>query len=378
MSMVSWTENGSVHTARWRSENGAAAPTSIEIVGDDLTANAALRHLRAETTLLWRGDFHGARQLLKAVARRMDRRSSSKRQSIAELFRAHREERAERATLLGRIVVLLEPGARLELRRAPDVSEACREAYGELTVPTLISLPELQGVLSAYQWHEQGVPVPALGARIHPRHSVFSPSRSEYVDLVAQVPLPGANGTGAGLNVFDLGTGTGVLAAVLARRGVTSVVATDLNPRAVESARENMERLGLTEQVSVLEANLFPPGRADLVVCNPPWLPGAPTSALELGIYDDASGMLHGFLTGLAEHLTPGGEGWLVLSDLAEHLELRSRDQLLAMITQAGLEVAGTASTTPRHGRAADTQDVLHAARRQEVTTLWRLRPAQA
>lgn len=375
MPLVSWTENDAVQSARWRSENGAPPPVTVEIADDTLTANAALRHLRAGSSLLWRGDFHNARQLLKAVSRRIDHGSISRKLGISALFRAHRAERAERSQVLGGIVVLLEPGGRLALRRAPDIADACREAYGELEEPTLVSLTELQGVLSAYQWHEQGVPVPALGARIHPRHSVFSPSRSEYVDLVARVPLPTAREQ---LTAFDIGTGTGVLAAVLARRGVVNVVATDVNPRAVESAQENIERLELTATVTVIETDLFPPGRADLVVCNPPWLPGAPTSALELGVYDEGSAMLRGFLTGLADHLTPGGEGWLVLSDLAEHLELRSRDELLRMIRRAGLEVAGEDSTTPRHGRAADSLDLLHAARRQEVTTLWRLRAKAA
>ncbi|MGP9538050.1 methyltransferase [Brachybacterium sp. AOP43-C2-M15] len=372
MSMVSWIENGSERTASWRSENGAPAPDRIEIVDDAVTANAALRRLRGGAGLLWRGDFHNARQLLKAVSRRIDHRAIPANLDIAALFRAHRAERAERALVLGRILVLIEPGPRLALSRAPVVAEACREAYGEIQEPTLVALTELQGVLSAHQWHVRGVPVPALGARIHPRHSVFSPSRSEYVDLVARAALPE---TAGGVDAVDLGTGTGVLAAVLARRGAVRVVATDINPRAVDSARENMQRLGLEDRVSVLEADLFPPGRADLVVCNPPWLPGEPTSRLELGIYDDRSDMLRRFLDGLGEHLTPGGEGWLVLSDLAEHLGLRGREELLGMIRRAGLEVIGTESTSPRHPRAADPHDLLHAARSQEVTTLWRLRP---
>src|SRR5699024_9169171 len=84
--------------------------------------------------------------------------------------------------------------------------------------------------------------------------------------------------------------------------------------RAADCAQENIRRLGLEGRVTVLEADLFPPGRADLVVCNPPWLPGAATSALELGIYDDASSMLRGFLDGLPAHLRPGGEAWLILA----------------------------------------------------------------
>ncbi|PZP14098.1 MAG: hypothetical protein DI611_13215 [Brachybacterium faecium] len=385
MTLVSWHEHGTEHTARWHSENGSPPPVRVEPADDSLTANAALRRIRAGTALLWQGDYHGARQLLKAVGRRADHRALPHRLSIASEFRAHRAERAEHAGVLGGIVVLLEPGHHLSLRRAPDVTAACQEAYGDLTEPTLISLTELQGVISAWQWHQRGVPVPALGALIHPRYGVFSPTRSEYVDLVARAPLPtsgagtqaGGTGTpadGAGLRAMDIGTGTGVLAAVLARRGIPHVTATDLNPRAVACARENIERLGLTKQVTVQQADLFPEGRADLVVCNPPWLPGDPSSALELGIYDAESGMLSGFLAQLPDHLTPAGEGWLVLSDLAEHLHLRSRDQLLTMIAAAGLTAVAIDATPARHSRAEDPHDRLHEARRKEITTLWRLR----
>lgn len=370
--MVSWIENGTEHAAHWRSENGAPAPGRIEIARDALTANTALRKIRGGAALLWRGDYHNGRQLLSAAGRRVDRRPAPRTADLARLFRAHRAERTERARLLGGIVVLLEQDFRLDLRRAPDIAAACRDAYGELEGPTLVSLTELLGVLSAWQWHERGVHIPALDARIHPRYSVFSPSRSEYVDLVARTPLPDVPG---GATMFELGTGTGVLAAVLARRGARTVVATDINPRAVACARENMTRLGLTDRVTALEADLFPEGRADLVVCNPPWLPGEPTSRLELGVYDDGSGMLRGFLDGLVEHLTPGGEGWLVLSDLAEHLGLRGRAELLSLIEGAGLEVIGSDETPARHSRADDPKDLLHAARRQETTRLWRLRP---
>lgn len=379
MSLVSWSEDGAERTAQWRSENGTPAPTRIEVVDDALTADRALRLLRRGTGLLWRGDFHNARQLLKAVGRRIDQQSardqSARRrrpQALSELFLAHRAARSERARLLGRIVVLLEPGPRLDLRRAPDVADACRDAYGEIAEPMLVALTELQGVLSAWQWHQQGVPIPALEAHIHPRYSVFSPSRSEYVDLVARAPLPAAPGD---LSAIDIGTGTGVLAAVLARRGAARVIATDINPKAVSCARDNLQRLGLTGVVTVVEADLFPAGRADLVLCNPPWLPGQPTSALEQGVYDADSAMLRGFLTGLAAHLRPEGEGWLIISNLAELLGLRPATQLQDLITAAGLEVVGSESTPARHSRATDPRDPLHAARRQEVTTLWRLRP---
>ena len=213
---------------------------------------------------------------------------------------------------------------------------------------------------------------PAPDNRIHPHYGVFSPVRGEYVDLVAHTALP-AGVVGATQGAFDIGTGTGVLAAVLARRGLTNVIATDQDPRALACALDNLTRLDVLGAVQLLQADLWPPGRAALIVCNPPWVPARAGSPIERAVYDDGSRMLRGFLAGLAGHLLPGGEGWLILSDLAEHLGLRTRHDLLGWISAAGLTVLGRIDTRPKHPKAADAQDPLHAARVKEVTSLWRL-----
>ena len=172
---------------------------------------------------------------------------------------------------------------------------------------------------------------------------------------------------------FDIGTGSGILAAVLARRGIRRVVATDQDPRALQCATENARNLGLTAAIEVIAADLFPAGRAPLVVCNPPWVPAQPCSPVEYAVYDPDSRMLRGFLGGMAAHLTSGGEGWLIISDLAEHLSLRSRAELLGWIAAGGLQVRGRIDTRPKHPKASDRSDPLHAARAAEVTSLWRL-----
>ena len=117
--------------------------------------------------------------------------------------------------------------------------------------------------IGAHEWRSKGIDVPAAGGRIHPHYGVFAPMRREYVDLVAEAPLPAA--TAATSVAFDIGTGTGVLAAVLARRGLARVIATDRDPRALACARANIEQLGLRDTVEVVDADLFPAGRAALV-----------------------------------------------------------------------------------------------------------------
>lgn len=376
---IHWTENDQPRSARWRSERGALPPKRVVIADDTLKADDAY-HLACEgTAMLWRSDFQNARQMLVAMASRVDRHARRPKKPNAkvaskppaELFNLERLSRSQRARTLGMLLIELDEGYGIPLRRAPDMRETCAEVWGASTGSSVASLRELQGLIGAHEWRVKGIDVPAAGGRIHPYYGVFAPVRSEYVELVAKTPLPGLMAT---INTaFDIGTGTGVLAAVLARRGVKRVVATDLDPRALACARANIERLGLANRVEVVQADLFSEGRAALVLCNPPWVPARPSSPLEQGIYDPEGRMLRGYLAGLAAHLEVGGEGWLILSDLAEHLGLRTRAELTDAIAQAGLKVIDRSDVRPSHPKVADKTDVLHVARAAEVTSLWRL-----
>ncbi len=372
--VICWIESGEPWSALWRSESGVLPPKRVVIADDSLSADVAYRLACEGTAMLWRGDFDSARQLLQALSRRLgrkprraERKAPKPMPSLTEAFHLHRQSQAERARILGMLLVTLESDYRVPLLRAPDVRQACIEAFGPAEQASIVSLRELLGLIGAHEWRRKGVAIPALEDRIHPHYGVFSPVRGEYVALVAEAPLPSLE------LAFDIGCGTGVLAAVLARRGVVRVVATDQDPRALTCARENIARLGLSGQVEVVHADLFPEGRAPLIVCNPPWLPARPSSPLEYAVYDPESRMLLGFLTGLAAHLEPGGEGWLILSDFAEHLGLRTRGELLAAIDVAGLKVAGKLDVRPHHPKTSDLADPLHAARAAEITSLWRL-----
>jgi methylase of polypeptide subunit release factors len=376
---IHWIENGEQRSAAWRSESGWPAPKKLVLADDTMNADTAYRLALEGTGLLWRGDFQNARQLLQALVRRIEHKggrakrakAAARPATLTEQFHRHRLAQLQRARTLAMVLIPFEADYTIPLRRAPEVKEACSEAYGPGSEPFVASLRELLGVIGAHEWRRKGVFIPVLDERIHPWYGVFSPVRGEYVELVAQAPLPaGASNKLA----FDIGAGTGVLSAVLAHRGVEKVIATDMDERALGCARANVERLGLQGQVEVVKADLFPEGRARLVVCNPPWLPGKPSSAIEYAVYDPDSRMLRGFLAGLKDHLLDGGEGWLILSDLAEHLGLRSREQLLGWIAGAGLEVAGRHDVRPVHPKASDPDDPLAAARMQETTSLWRLR----
>ena len=413
---IIWTEQGTERSALWRSERGAAAPKRVVLADDTTSADSAYRLACEGVGLLWRGDFQNARHLIQALERRLDnvKTKPAKRNQVivqkpmAEVFNLARQAKSQRARVLGMVLVPFDADYKIPLRRAPDAVQACTQAWGPATLvqgasieqgesteqgsftdrsSSVASLRELLGIISAHEWRKNGVELTAFGEetednynRIHPHYGVFSPVRGEYVGLVAKAPLPVMLGKPPQLLAFDIGTGTGVLAAVLASRSVGKIIATDTDPRALACAHENLERLTAQGQVQVLQADLFPDvathGKAQLIVCNPPWLPARPSSPLERAVYDENSQMLLGFLNGLKAHLAPGGEGWLILSDIAEHLGLRTRDALLVAFEAAGLKVVARLDAKPQHAKARDKTDPLYAARSREMTSLWRLSAA--
>jgi methylase of polypeptide subunit release factors len=386
-----WHESDTPHSARWQSASGVPVPKKVMAVDDTLNADTAYKQACDGVALLWRGDFHQGRQMVQALARRLDKARAQKAAKAShknaldtitarEQFYAHRQAQAQRARVLGLVVVQLAGDYSLALRRAPDLREACTQAWGQPDgADRVVSLRELMGVVAAFEWRKKGVEIAALvGAgdgRIYPHYGVFSPVRGEYVALVAQAAQQ-RRATLPFVTAFDIGVGTGVLSAVLVRGGAQQVVATDQDARAIACAHDNIVRLGLAQRVQLLHTDIFPPGAADVIVCNPPWLPGRPSSALEHAVYDLDSRMLRGFLNGLRAHLAAQGEGWLILSDLAEHLGLRQPGELAGLIQQAGLQVLGTLEATPTHPKAQDASEPLHAARAQEMTRLWRLAAA--
>jgi hypothetical protein len=219
--LLEWEEGGAQHSARWRSEAGVPPPRRVLVANDTLSADEALRLASEGTALLWRSDFHNARHLLDAIGRRMERKQARKKAPAAPLdaFHQHRLAQGQRASILARVLVELDGHYVIALPRAPDLRAACSEAWGAPDgQPCVVALRELLGLVGAHEWRRKGVAIDALGPapdnRIHPHYGVFSPLRGEYLDLVAAAPLPSRD------LAFDIGTGTGVLAAILARRGV--------------------------------------------------------------------------------------------------------------------------------------------------------------
>ena len=207
---------------------------------------------RPGTAILWRGDYQNARQLLQALGRRTDRRPSKTGASAAEGICIARPRRKKPAPWdccsFPSTATIASPCAVARMWRRPAPRSSARGGQRHLAYgSSWVWWGRTSGAGKGFRSRP--------GERIHPWHGVFSPLRG-YVDLVAEAPLPSTR------LAFDIGTGTGILAALLVRRGVEKVVATDCGANARACARDNLQRLGVADRVEVVEANLFPAGAA--------------------------------------------------------------------------------------------------------------------
>lgn len=91
--------------------------------------------------------------------------------------------------------------------------------------------------------------------------------------------------------VLDVGTGSGAVALALAtEHPAASVVATEIDDKALETARLNAMRLGLSERVEFVLGDLYDglPGgaRFDVIVSNPPYVTTTELAGLEPAVRD--------------------------------------------------------------------------------------------
>ena len=358
----------------YRNESTQSPPREFVFV-NEISASHIIQAAQQNIATVWRGDFHNAKQVLAAIKKRLKTKPKATAQAEtdpAAAFHKHRLAQSQASRVANALCVEIGAGFVLDLPRAPNIQAALRDVYDvENNEPFILPLAQLLGFIGAHEWHKKGVFIPELDGAIHVPFGVFSPIRGEYLSLIAQAKLPENAQT-----ALDIGTGSGVIAALLAKRGMANIIATDTNPRAIACAQSNIARLGFAAQVQVLQQDLFGEHMADLIVCNPPWLPAKPTSSVETALYDPKHAMLHAFLRGASDHLAQGGQVWLVMSNLAELLGLRGEHDLPNWFAQYGWRVSGSLKNTPQHRKASDSNDPLAFARSREITTLYILERA--
>ena len=169
---------------------------------------------------------------------------------------------------------------------------------------------------SAWDWYEEGVHFPVLGYRLHPFYGAYIPARMEHLELFGTWL---AKYQGARNRAIDVGTGSGVLALQMAKAGFRQVLATDINPNAIESVARQLRRLPNAPPVELEHADLLGADRGpiDLVVSNPPWMKGEVGRTLDLAMYFQ-DGFFERFFAQALERLAPGGRVVIVFSNIIE------------------------------------------------------------
>lgn len=161
--------------------------------------------------------------------------------------------------------------------------------------------------------------------------------RSPFAELILDRFEPWLSG--APSTALEIGTGSGCIAAALAVAFPGCAVwATDISDEALAVAARNLARHGLSERVTLVSADLFPPvpQRFDLIVTNPPYVPDAEVDALPPEFHHEPVGGLKGGADGMdlvaeivrraAAYLTDDGVLVLEVGHYADEFEARFPD----------------------------------------------------
>lgn len=177
-----------------------------------------------------------------------------------------------------------------------------------------LPFPVVQELHGAWRRYDQGVRLPVLGGTLHPFWGTYAPTRTEHLELFATwlSSHEGSRGT-----AVDVGTGSGVLAMLLAKAGFPRVIAIDQNPNAVESVRREVARDPRYSAIDPRVGDLLNKvdGAVDLIVFNPPWITGATTSSTEEALYAGPD-LMPRFFDQALDHLAPEGKVVVVYSNI--------------------------------------------------------------
>ncbi|MGJ8636342.1 MAG: peptide chain release factor N(5)-glutamine methyltransferase [Phycisphaerales bacterium] len=161
---------------------------------------------------------------------------------------------------------------------------------------------------------------------------------------------------GRGIMIADICTGSGCIAAALAKHlPGCRVIATDISQDALDCAKENLELHDLTERVELIQGNLLEPilkhpvassvGSFRYIASNPPYIPDDEWDAVEANVKDheptialraNDDGME--FVNPLIEHAPPLlAQGGLLLIELATARTAQALERAKAhpMLTKA-------------------------------------------
>ncbi len=215
-----------------------------------------------------KGSGSGRKHIAKGSG--IDRSEAGSGRMDKDDFSSYRNRRAVYRDASNRLLVPV-GGNRIALKKAPAIGWL-EELYPDVA-DFLLPFPQVQGLNSSWQWFLKGVRFPGLRHEIYPWYGTYFPTRFDHLKLFDRWLR---RYDGSKKSAMDVGTGCGVLAFMMLERGFEHVLATDINPNAVMTVRENARHRNVDSRIDAKVADLFDgcDRKSELIVCNPPWLPG--------------------------------------------------------------------------------------------------------
>ena len=229
-------------------------------------------------------------------------------------FQEQRDYRAKYHQLSNLIVVEVKHN-KLKVKKAPAIGWI-EKLYPEVQ-DFFLTLPQIQGLNSSWQWYQNGILLPVLRNKLHPYYGTYFPTRYDHLILFDNWLK---RYEGPKKSAIDVGIGSGVLAFQMVGHGFQKVFGTDTNPNVIVGLKEFMGETKLSRKVELDLGNLF--GKWDkpseLIVFNPPWLPAAhDLESIDEAIYYNDN-LFPDFFKAAKDRLLDDGELVVIFSNLAQ------------------------------------------------------------
>lgn len=233
---------------------------------------------------------------------------------MKENFKKYRDQRSAYHFYSNNLLSTVKSGM-VGLEKAPEIGWL--EKFYPESDELYLSFPQIQGLNSSWQWYSNGIQYPVLTEKLHPYYGTYFPTRFDHLMLFeswlkqqkSEIEL-----------AIDVGAGCGILSFQMLNHGVKKVIASDINPNALLSIREDMDRLEMdSSKLMTIESDLFRKidEMADIIVFNPPWLPEkGEGEGLDDAIYYK-EGFFERFFSEAYDHLKPDGRIVILFSNLA-------------------------------------------------------------
>ena len=287
-------------------------PGKIALFNHESSIDEVITELQAGREVLISGVFNNGTTLLKELQLHLDTKFSNTN---------YQEQRAYRSAYhkLSNLILVEIVGHKINLEKSPEIGWL--EKLYPTTPDFYLSLPQVQGMNSSWQWYQNGISIPVLRNKLHPYYGVYFPTRFDHLILFDNWLK---RYDGLKKTAIDVGVGSGILSYQLIEHGFQKVFATDINPNAIIGMKEAMGDTKLSRKIELDFAPLFGcwDKPTELIVFNPPWLPtDAKVEFSEEAMYYNEN-LFPGFFEAAKSRLLPDGKLLILFSNLAQLMEI--------------------------------------------------------